>query len=149
EMRNQAIALQMQRPAVRGVVDWQRVTDHYLLTFLADEQPLPFVSGLSADQAARWAACNAHIRNDHRSAIEAWDRQPRAPETSTELAAMAVSMLQQHDPRASQMIERLRAIEPAEADMLSALLAFREEDYRLADRHCRRALLSLRDDPWP
>src|SRR5690606_29774859 len=79
----------------------------------------------------------------------AWDRQPRAPETSTELAAMAVSMLQQHDPRASQMIERLRAIEPAEADMLSALLAFREEDYRLADRHCRRALLSLRDDPWP
>lgn len=149
ELRNASIAQQAHRPPVQGKVDWERVTDHYLLNYLADEQLIPFVSGLSTDQAARWAAWNAHIRTDHRSAIEAWDRQARAPETSTELAALAVSMVHQHDPRAPQLIEQLRALEPIEADMLDALVAFRDGDFRLAEQHCRRALLSLREDPWP
>jgi predicted membrane-bound spermidine synthase len=149
EWRNLAIDLKANRPAVQGAVEWERVIDHYLLTYLADEEPLPFVKNLSRAQSARWVAWNANLRGDHALALDRWNAQSYPPETSTELAAIAVTMISQGDPRAPALIERLRDFEPIEADTLSALLTLRNGDKKLAAMYCERALLGLRKDPWP
>jgi hypothetical protein len=115
---------------------------------LADEEPLPFVKNLSRAQSARWVAWNAQLRGAHALALDRWNAQPYPPETTTELAAIAVTMISQGDPRAPALIERLRDLEPIEADTLSALLTLRDGDQKLAAMYCERALLGLRQDPF-
>jgi spermidine synthase len=147
EWRNDAITRKEQRPAVNGDVDWERVVDHYLLTFVADNSELPFVAGLNKAQTSRWRSWNARRLKQLPQSIEFWYQQKRSPETSTELVALASAMLK-GDERAEGLIEQLRAKEPIEADALMAMLAFRDGENDVAAKYCERVFVALRTDPW-
>lgn len=149
EMRNTAIQLHDHRPAISGAVDWQRVTDFYLLDLVADGIHLPFVAGLDKQQTSRWLAWNAYNRENYPDTIKHWDAQSSKPRTSTELATLAFAMINVGDPRAEALVQQLHDLEPIDADTLAALLAYRQQDFKLATKYLTRALAGLREDPWP
>lgn len=149
ELREVAAKLRDHRPAIDGAIDWQRVTDYYLLDCVADGTNLPFIADLNKEQTARWLAWNAYLHRNYADTIQHWARQPRRAESATELAVLAVSYLHQDDPRAGEAIAALHDIEPIDADSLAAMYAFRDGDYPLAAKYLERAIIALRTDPWP
>jgi hypothetical protein len=70
-------------------------------------------------------------------------------ETVQELAMFAEALAGAGDEEAVALVERLRAVRPAEADAILALLRFRQGDLSAASGLLARAFAACRDDPWP
>ncbi len=115
------------RPTVTGgAVDWDLVEEERaVFEGVAGRMPTP-PRGASPDMAKRIRAYAAHFTHDHRGVLAAWRDQPREPRTPFELGMVGQALADAGDDAAIPLLDRLRAIEPAEADALLAVLRVRQ-----------------------
>ncbi|HWP65000.1 MAG TPA: fused MFS/spermidine synthase, partial [Candidatus Limnocylindria bacterium] len=149
-LRALAAARGAHRPElVDGSVDWERVEDQRL-AMLAAEGVVPQVRP-DYDEArrARVTALAAFVAGDLAGARAAWLRQPKEPEGPAELALVASALAEAGDERAVPYIERLRAYQPLEAHVATALLGWAQGRVPEAAVSLEAALRGYHDDPWP
>ena len=80
--------------------------------------------------------------------IANWEAQPAEPYEPMGLLVMADAYAQRGDERALPLIERLRAVEPIEADAVLARFRHAQDDPDGAWQALERAILRFRSVPW-
>jgi spermidine synthase len=149
ELRAAARAHGEGRPAVVGSVDWTTVDERRMAQLV--ELGVPPVPTPDLDAAAlhRAMALRAYAEGRLDEARTEWERQPREPASSMELALRAESLADAGDARAVAAIERLRATHPLEAELLLARLEWRQHRADEATERLAVAFERHRTDPWP
>ena len=138
------------KPELRGELDWRLVERRRLAAPLADwtlPEELP-ESAPFADRA-RVAAYRRWISGQSGKVLEAFRAEPFEAEGSLHLALLAESFAQMKDEAALPYIERLRAFEPVEADVILARLRMQQGRVVEAADALEAALVRYRTDPWP
>jgi hypothetical protein len=90
-----------------------------------------------------------YVLHDMIGVVATWQSQPRPPSTIFELEVLGEALAEMGDPAALPLIERLRAVEPAEADAILARLHLRRRRTTEAASALVAALVRYREDPWP
>jgi spermidine synthase len=138
------------RPTLTGgPVDWERVEDQRLAMLAAEGVAPQALPGSDAARQARAAALAAFASGDLAGARTAWLQQTKKPDGPAELALVAVAFAEGGHERAPEYIERLRAVQPAEAAVAAALLAWHEQRVPDVARFVEMALYAYHQDPWP
>jgi hypothetical protein len=149
-LRALAAARGANRPLlVRGTVDWNRVEDQRLAMLAAEGVPPQERADYDAARRARVAALAAFAAGDLQAARIAWLQQTKEPEGPAELALVASALAEGGDERAVPYIERLRAYQPIEAHVATALLRWAQHRPGDAATSLEAALRGYHDDPWP
>jgi hypothetical protein len=78
-----------------------------------------------------------------------WRSQPREPIGPTELAIVAESLADSGEDQARVYIERLRVLQPLEADAIQGRLFLRQGRFSDAAEALRNAFEAYRTNPWP
>ena len=139
------------RPLTRGAfLDWSLVQEFRAAraAFWDESIEDPDPSG-SPDGRRRMEARRAYAREDLSRACSLWLSQPQAPLSHLDLLLLSECLADKGDPRLPEAVDRLRAVEPTEADFILArwhAAAGRQAD---AARHLLAALEAYRTDPWP
>jgi len=137
------------RPTVTGgPVDWDRVDEQRtIIDMVAGRTPLAH-QGAPPDMVKRVRAYAAHMAHDPHGVLAAWRDQPREPSTSFELGIVAEALAQAGDDDAVPLLDRLRRVEPAEADALLALLRFHQRKPAEAAAGLEAAFREYRVEPF-
>jgi spermidine synthase len=148
-MRATAAALGADRPAVTGVVDWDRVARHRveIYTIAFDSAPVP--PHASAEQRERATAHGLYVNGRLSAAVDTFRKQPRPPAGLVEIALFAEGLADRGDTDAAPYIRALGAAVPAEADAAAARLAYRRGRVDVAVDALVSAFTRYRGDPWP
>jgi len=135
--------------AFRASLDWNRVRELRVARGLywgedvADPDP-------GGDPAARQriAARHAYLRQDLPAACSLWLAQPEPPSAHADLLLVTECLAATGHHQAPLAAERLRGVQPAEADLMLAL--WHENAHRPAEaaRHLTAAFVALRTQPW-
>jgi hypothetical protein len=136
-------------PAViGGPVDWDRVDEQRtIMDMVAGRKPLA-PEGAPPDMAKRIHAYAAHMARDPRGVLAAWRDQPREPSTSFELGIVGEALARTGDDDAVPLLDRLRRVEPAEADALLAVLRFNQRKPAEAAAALEAAFHGYRVEPF-
>ncbi len=135
-----------QRPAhVRGTVDWHLV-DLNRWHDPAFEVP-PFET--DPEVLARVEFTRLYEEENLAGAFALWARTRFQPVNSIELLRIGEVMAETGQEEALAVAERLRVVQPVEADALIARLRFRQQRYAESAAALARALTRYRADPWP
>ncbi len=138
------------RPVLTGgTVDWAVVEDRHLAQLASTEQVPRLAPHLSEDQRHRVEALRAWGAGKLDEVRNAWSAQRRPPQSSMELAMLAEALGDAGDERALAHIERLRAIQPGEADASLGRLRWRQGRLVEATDALVAAFTRYRTDPWP
>jgi tetratricopeptide (TPR) repeat protein len=113
---------------------------------LADLTP---TEQLTEERRHRHFALLHFLEGRTREAVGEWRAQPREPIGPTELAVIAESYADNADDQAQSYIERLRALQPVEADAILGRLFLRQGRFSDAAEALRAAFEAYRTDPWP
>jgi hypothetical protein len=150
DIRRAARARGEHRPAdVVGDLDYARVDDEWTAFLTAEEdQDSPFDDG-SADQRTRAKALGQYLSDQPAQAVATWRSQPRPPNGPTEIAAVAEAMASTADDWAHPLIQRLRALEPTEAELVLARLLIRQKKPKEAADAIERGFALHHTDVWP
>ena len=89
------------------------------------------------------------VKNDFKAALAAWRAQPKAPGDLTELLLLAESLADAADEEALVYIEKLRPLQPVEAQAITARLRWRQGRWEEAAAALEAVFLRYRSDPWP
>lgn len=133
EIAQLAAATGSARPAVTGNVDWSLVDANRAMP----NDPL------------RRRFNELYDAEDLIGALQVWQRQPWAPVNSDQVSRLAETMAEAGAETAAALAERLRVIEPAEADALLARLRLKQKRYRESALLLSRALVEYRRSVWP
>jgi len=134
---------------VGGPVDWTLVEDERMaMSVVESKKPTP-VPGAGPEQARRGDAYARYVMRDPVGVIATWQTQPRAPVTLIELEMLGEAYAEMGDARALPLIERLRALEPIEADAVLGRLRARQGRWREAEDAVAAALERYHEDPFP
>jgi spermidine synthase len=137
------------RPNVRGDVAWDRVDDERITFRTSEAESGPPPPHLRPAQRLRAAAQAQYLAGQWASVVELWQRQAREPQGPTELAIVAEAMAEQGDEGALRYADALRALQPAEADAVTARLRARQSKLEEAMTALEAAFARHRVDPWP
>ncbi|MBI3948252.1 MAG: fused MFS/spermidine synthase [Armatimonadetes bacterium] len=149
DLRGAARAMGLHRPVLTGgSVDWMRVEAAYALMFALDESNLPRLEELPAEQRACGAVVADFRRERHATVTAAWHRGVLPPESPAARSAAAWSLAAAGDAGAPEVIRRLRADSPAEADLALAQLHARRGEMTAAAAALVAAFERARTDPW-
>jgi spermidine synthase len=150
DIRRAARARGEHRPAdVVGEMDYTRVDDEWTAFLTAEEdQDNPF-DDASPDQKTRAKALGQYLSDQPAQAVATWRSQPREPRGPTETAALAEAMASTADDRARPSIEKLRAFEPTEAELVLARLLVRQHKPKEAAAAILRGFALHHADVWP
>jgi hypothetical protein len=148
QVRKLARASGQSRPQIEGPVDWARVDDEIVLFATASGIATAAPDG-PEDARARWAAQQAYLDGHASDAVRAWSSQPRAPASLTELEVVADSLADRGNADAQPHIDRLRDLDPTEADAIEARLLWRQGKQAPALLSMVSAFMRYRQDPWP
>jgi spermidine synthase len=122
---------------LRGAVDWNRVLEQRAAQGVGDpNDPRVILFGM-------------HGRDSLRSAGAFFARNPWQIHDSGELARVAEALAEVSDERALQFADALRALQPIEADAITARLRLRQRRLAEAAESIERALIAYRTNPWP
>jgi spermidine synthase len=136
-------------PDVRGEVAWDRVDDERITFRTSEAESGPPPPDLRPAQRLRAAAQAQYLAGQWASVVELWQRQAREPTGPTELAIVAEAMAEQGDEGALRYADALRALQPAEADAVTARLWARQDKLEEAMTALEAAFARHRVDPWP
>ncbi|MFT3775526.1 MAG: fused MFS/spermidine synthase [Minicystis sp.] len=140
----------LDRPAIGdGTVDWLSVADQRMAIAVAESRQPDLPADATHDQRRRGEALMRYVLHDAIGVVATWTSQPRAPRTLVELEAMGESLADMGDSAAVTVVDRLRALEPTEADAVLARLRFRQSRFAEAADALAAALDRYHDDPWP
>jgi spermidine synthase len=150
EIRETARARNEHRPAeLEKEVDWERV-DETMTAFRAYElADLTSHEQMTEERRHRHFALLHFLEGRTREAAGEWRAQSRDPIGPTELAVVAESLADSADDQANAYIERLRALQPIEADAILGRLYMRQGRFGDAAEALRSAFEAYRTDPWP
>jgi spermidine synthase len=138
------------QPEVRGgPVDWTLVADERMAVGVAEGTKATAPPGASSEQIRRGDAYTRYALRDPIGVIATWQSQPRAPVTLLELEMLGEAFAEVGDPRALPLIERLRALEPIEADAILGRLHARRGSWAEAREAIAAAFERYHEDPWP
>jgi hypothetical protein len=150
QVRAAARALATHRPQLAaGTVDWHAVDEAIRDVGIAGEerpevpQFLPPEARYRGDALARWHA------GQYAQTVASWNRQPRPPQSPSELAALGEALADAGDVAAVALAKRLSAWFPIEADAILARYHQRNGDTRAAAAALEAAFTAYRRDPWP
>lgn len=134
---------------VGGEVDWSLVQEERLMALVAEGIEPEVKPGLPVDMEVRADAAVNYVAANLEGAIAKWQFQERAPIGLTEIELVAEGSAESGLPGAEAAIEKLRAIQPIEADAALARLRRREGKRAEAADLLARAFVAFRADPWP
>ncbi|MBW2453991.1 MAG: fused MFS/spermidine synthase [Deltaproteobacteria bacterium] len=137
---------------VKGTVDWQRVDDRYVeLGMASSASPKPFaLPRMPPERQRRFDAMGAWVAGKPRVVVQAWQAQPRAPESVIELMVLAdAHAALGHEDETLALLDQLRPWLPVEASAITARLAMRLGQRERAFEALRKAFLAYRSNPWP
>jgi spermidine synthase len=145
-----ALARGWARPELRGTPpDWPRVEDERAINQTMSGAVPILEAGLSPEQRQRVIAQRDWLSGDARGALAAWTAQGRPAISPIEVTLVADGLAEHGDEKALALIERLRAYEPVEAQVMLARLRLRQGRPEEAATALRSALEGYRTDPWP
>ncbi|MBZ4412196.1 fused MFS/spermidine synthase [Myxococcus sp. XM-1-1-1] len=144
-LREVANALGMGRPAIRGQVDWNRVTLNRAWSAI----PLSNEERLGAPVQAVAPTIDAYYRKQWPAIRARWQKEPWEPRGPREQLALTHALANQGDDAALKYLEPLRATLPVEADLLEGLLRLRQRKIPEAAALFERGFIAHRTNPWP
>jgi spermidine synthase len=151
ELRRAARAGGFSRPPLSdaAAVDWNAVETARVAFDAAngtfDDEPADTEAG---ERARRLAIVRFFQGADAEAVSAAWTSQPGEPRDLIETRVVAGMQADRGSDAALRWIDRVRQYEPAEADVLIALLRFRQRRFDEAAEALRSALIGFRTDPW-
>jgi spermidine synthase len=151
ELRRAARSAGFSRPSWSdaAAVDWSAVETARLAFDAAngtfDGEP---AAADARERARRLAIVRFFQAADTGGAYAAWNSQPGDPRDLIETRVIAAIEADRGSESALSWIERIRTWEPAEAEVLVALLRFRQQRFDEAAAALEAALVGFRTDPW-
>jgi spermidine synthase len=151
DLRSAAAGLNADRPARGGggPVDLLRIEDERVGIYSGMNMTPPARQYLSHALELRASAHSLWVDRDRAGALAAWSAQDQEPQSPTELAIVAELLAETGDEKAMGTIEKLRRLQPAEADACLARLRLRQGRFDEAMAALEAATLRYRTDPWP
>ncbi len=148
-LRATAAALGADRPDVTGEIDWDRVTRSRveIYTIAGDRAPVP--PGASEADRQRVAAHGHYAAGRLTAALDAFRSQPRPPSGLLEMGLFAEGLAERGLVEATPYIAAVGAAMPAEAEAVTARLAYRRGRTDIALDALTSAFTHYRGDPWP
>ncbi len=125
ELREAASRLEDDRLPLTGDVDWKRVTDERLFSWIAEGEEIPLQLSLDQDQQLRLAALQHYQLGHMNEAIQLWESQETPAMSLTVKRLLAHAYAEQGSLLADPWVARLSLIQPTDAEFLAALLATR------------------------
>lgn len=150
ELRGVARGAGFGDPPIVGEVDWEAVEDARMAVGMIQNgvPPRTQVEGEGAQH--RYLALGAWGDGNAMLAVQEWDKQDHAPRSRLHLMVLADSHAALGDAaHARPLIAELAKVQPIEAALIEARLAFVEGDAVAAAHAFERALIGYRSDPWP
>jgi hypothetical protein len=151
QLREAAHRRKADRPSsLSGEIDWRRVDEQNIaINLLLGQTPPPVYSFLDPDQRLRASAAAAYLEGNVGEALQLWRSLSRPAEAPIENAIFAELLAAASDPEAAKYIEKVRAVDAPEADMLLGLLRCWQGRLTEATDALERAFVACRRDPWP
>jgi tetratricopeptide (TPR) repeat protein len=129
-------------------VDWARVDDARLAFYPRPGQA-PYIQGRLTEEQRRLATAFAQYQSgDLAAALASWEGAGHEPRSPDELALLSGGLAEAGDDRALPYIERLRALQPVEADGILGRLYARQGRFEDAGKALEAALTRFHQDPW-
>jgi spermidine synthase len=151
DVRQLGRALNVARPLVDdpSAIDWQKVDTAWIAfnTALGFSGELR-VFGTATEQARQLAMLRYYGSGDVEGARRAWSQAAEPPRDPSELMMMGDVQADAGSEAALPLIDRLRAYQPGEADVLLAKLRIRQSRTAEAASALESAFTRFRDDPW-
>jgi predicted membrane-bound spermidine synthase len=149
DMRQLSAIRQHRQPRfVNGSLDWSQVDERRVTRTIAESgtpAPIPATTPMAG---ARQSARYAYAREDLASALKLWQTQSEEPTMFGDQRMLAESFATAGDPRAQAYIDKLRLLEPVEAEALMAVMYNRTANHAAALDHFIEALRMYRTYPW-
>ncbi len=137
-------------PFAAGGVDWDAVAEARVAAKVAEETLGPEGGPQTpAARARRVAALHAFDQGDLRGMVAEWHAQTEEPTGLSEMAFLGVALADGGDAAARAYADRLRGVQPCEADAILARMYLRQGSLDEATRALESAFERLRVDPWP
>ena len=133
---------------LEGELDWSRAVEGRAMFAALANHTIPGTVGVDQQAAFRVEALRAFSRGDMPRALSLWRSQPREPTERLELWVVSGALAAAGDERALPYIDSLKALEPAEAQALLALLRVRQKSAD-AGAALAETFRLFREDPWP
>jgi spermidine synthase len=130
-------------------IDWERSTDEWIAFRASEQNEIRLNSEMTEAQRTRAVALASFLSGRLSDFVNNWRSQPREPRGSTELAAYIAANAEVANEEVLPLIEKLRELEPLEADALLARLRLRQGRLPEATHAIVAALEGYRRDPWP
>jgi len=150
EIRETARARNEHRPLeLEKEVDWGRIDEMVTAFRTAELADITPTEQMTEERRHRHFALLNFLEGRTRESAGEWRAQSRAPIGPTELAVVAEALADGGDDQAYGYIERLRDLQPVEADAILARLYLRQGRFAQAGEALRMAFEAYRTDPWP
>jgi hypothetical protein len=130
-------------------LDWERITDEWIAFRASEQNEIRTNDDMTMDQRTRASALIRFLNGRQGEAAAQWRAQPREPQGPTELAAIGAALAETGNQAAMLHINRLREIDPVEADAVLARFHLRTSSYDEARDALVAAFVGYRNDPWP
>jgi spermidine synthase len=139
------------RPLTEGKpLDWGLVEEMRVARAAFWDEPLddPDPAG-APDARKRVAARKAYAQGNLGVACSQWLAQPGGPQSHLDLLLLSECLAAKGHPRTPDPVDRLRTVEPTEADFVLARWHAAAGHRAEAARHLLAALKAYRTNPWP
>jgi spermidine synthase len=134
---------------VNGTVTWAAVEEERIMQIAGEGTEPDIPADLPVDLEVRAVAAVNYVAGNLTGALVKWQYQAEAPFGVTELGLVAEGFAERGSDEALPVIERLRAVQPIEADVAQARLRLRQDRRDEATTLLARAFVAHRRDPWP
>lgn len=151
EMRELAHSMHANRPPLDSDagIRWDAVETAATIFGGASASPV-LLRGVPPEEQQRQAALLRFYQDkDTPGARELWRQQTEPPRDPTELAMAAEIVAEEGSDAALPLIERLRAWQPVEADIVLAELRYKQSRLDETAAALENAIAGLQADPWP
>jgi spermidine synthase/MFS family permease len=149
EMRRVARARHEDTPPIAGDVDWLLVNRWRVSAATATAAKPVVRTDLSVDELRMTMAQRSFLEGRPEAVLSNWRLQPWQPVGSVEEVVLGEALAQGGDDQAMVLAERLRAVHPIEAEVLTARLRWRQGKNDEAVQALEKAFTLYRQDPWP
>ena len=138
------------RPNITGgEVDWTRVEDERISMHVAEGYMPAETESLTPEQRHRGDALISFMKGNLSDVLTAWQLQPRAPASPTELAVVATALADKGNDACLPYIDQLRRFQPGEADAILAHYLAAQGKFAQAAQTLSAVFDRARFDPWP
>jgi spermidine synthase len=137
------------RPDIKGEVFWDRVATQRVTFRTSENERTQLAQTADPVQAVRFAVQEKYMAGEWPGALDAWRSQRLEAEDPTELAVVGEMLADKGDDEARDYVQKLRELEPVEADVILARMLARQGKFEDAVSALVAGLTRYRVDPWP